>query len=85
MTHAIIHGQVWITGLAKPVKEFLSTGCAERDSQLACLEDVPDLNVLGVLQRMDTSNEDDITSLNSEDMVTNLMGEWRYCSSVECS
>ena len=29
MAHAIIHGQVWITGLAKPVKEFLSSGCAE--------------------------------------------------------
>ena len=84
MTHAIIHGQVWITGLAKPVKGFLSTGCAERASQLSCLEDVPDLNVRGVLQRMDTSNED-ITSLNSEDMVTNLMGEWRYRSSVEFS
>ena len=75
MANAIIHGQVWITGLAKPVKEFLSTGCAEQASQLACLEDVRDLNVRVVLQRMDTSNEEDITSLNSEDMVTNLMGE----------
>ena len=77
MAHAIIHGQVWITGLAKPVKEFLSSGCAERASQLACLEDVADLNVREVLKRMatPTCNEEDITSLNSQDMVTNLMGE----------
>ena len=50
MAHAIIHGQVWIIGLAKPVKEFLSTGCAKRASQLACLEDVADLNVREVLK-----------------------------------
>ena len=77
MAHAIIHGRVWITGLAKPVKEFLSSGCAERASQLACLEDVADLNVREVLKRMatPTCNEEDITSLNSQDMVTNLMGE----------
>ena len=55
-------------GLAKPVKEFLSTGCAERASQLACLEDVADLNVREVLKRMatPTCNEEDITSLNCE-------------------
>lgn len=76
MAHAIIHGQVWITGLAKPVKEFLSSGCAERASQLVCLEDVADLNVREVLKRMATPTcNEDITSLNSQDMVTNLMGE----------
>lgn len=75
MAHAIIHGEVWITGLAKPVKEFLSSGCAESATQVVCLEDIADLDVHQVLQRMAEADEDEITRLNSEDMVSNLMAE----------
>lgn len=33
MAHAIVHGDIWIFGLAKPVKMFLSTGCTESAAQ----------------------------------------------------
>lgn len=75
MAHAIIHGEVWITGLAKPVKEFLSTGCAESASKVVCLEDVPDLDVWQVLKHMADVDESEISSLNSDEKVNNLMGE----------
>lgn len=75
MAHAIIHGEVWFAGMAKAVKVYLSTGCAESASQVVFPEDVPDLNVRGVLQRMSQAGEDEVASLNSEDLVSNLMGE----------
>lgn len=61
--------------MAKAVKICLSTGCAESAAQVVCLEDVPDLNVCQLLQRMSEAGEDEVASLNKEDLVSNLMGE----------
>ena len=75
MAHAIVHGEVWFTGLAKAVKVYLSTGCAETAAQVVCPEDVPDLNVRKVLKRMSKAGEDEVDSLNAEDQVSSLLDE----------
>jgi len=75
MAHAIVHGDVWFAGMAKAVKVYLSTGCAETAAQVVCPEDVPDMNVCQVLQRMSQAGEDEVASLNREDLVSNLLDE----------
>ena len=75
MAHAIIHDEVWFAGLARAVKVYLSTGCTETAAQVVCTEDVPDLNVRKVLQRMSQVDEDEVAFLNSEDIVSNLLDE----------
>lgn len=54
---------------------YLSTGCTETAAQVVCTEDVPDLNVRKVLQRMSQVDEDEVAFLNSEDIVSNLLDE----------
>lgn len=73
VAHAIIHDEVWFAGLARAVKVYLSTGCTETTAQVVCTEDVPDLNVRKVLQRMSQVDEDEVAFLNSEDIVSNLL------------
>lgn len=73
--HAIIHSDVWFAGLSKAVEVYLSTGCTETAAQVVCTEDVPDLNVRKVLQRMSQAGEDEVASLNSDDIVSNLLDE----------
>ena len=75
VAHAIIHGDVWFAGLAKAVKVYLSTGCTETAAQVVCTEDVPDLNVRKVPQRTSQAGEDEVASLNSEDIVSNFLDE----------
>ena len=75
MAHAITHGEIWTTGLAKPVKVFLATGCAEQAAQATSIEDVPDLEVQELLKKINDANESEIKDLNSDSMVTNLMVE----------
>lgn len=75
VAHAIIHDEVWFAGLARAVKVYLSTGCTETAAQVVCTEDVPDLNVRKVLQRMSQVDEDEVAFLNSEDIVSNLLDE----------
>ena len=75
MAHAIVHGEVWFAGLAKAVKVYLSTGCAETAAQVVCPEDAPDLNVRKVLKRMSKAGEDEVDSLNAEDQVSSLLDE----------
>ena len=75
MAHAIVHGEVWFEGMAKAVKAYSSTGCAKTAAQVVCLEDVPDLSVRQVLQRMSKAGEEEVASLHGEDLVSSLMDE----------
>ena len=75
MAHAIVHGEVWFAGLAKAVKVYSSTGCAETAAQVVCPEDVTDLNVRKVLKRMSKAGEDEVDSLNAEDQVSKILDE----------
>lgn len=52
MAHTILHGDGWFSGMARAVKVYLSSGCVETAAQVVCPEDVVDLNVRQVLQRM---------------------------------
>ena len=58
--------------IAKAVRVYLSTGCAKTAAQVVCLENVPDLSVHPVLQRMSEADEE-VASLNREDLVSSLM------------
>ena len=75
MAHAIVHGEVWFAGLAKAVKVYLFTGCAETAAQVVCPEDVPDLNVRKALKRVSKAGEDEVDSLNAEDQVSKILDE----------
>ena len=59
--------------IAKAVRVYLSTGCAKTAAQVVCLENVPDLSVHPVLQRMSEADEEEVASLNREDLVSSLM------------
>ena len=75
MAHAIVHGEVWISGLEKAVKVYLQSGCAETAAKVVCPEDVSDLNVRKVLQRMSKAEQEEVDALNAEDRVTRILNE----------
>ena len=75
MAHAIVHGEFFVVGLAKPVVVFLETGCTETACACVTLDDVPNFdirNLLGDLINMDAEQD---TQLQVDDAILNLMDQ----------
>ena len=60
MALAVVHGEFFIAGLAKPVVVFLETSCIEAACACATLDDVPNFDIrklLGDLLNMDAEQD----------------------------
>lgn len=73
IAHAAIHVCVPTVGLARPLKEYLISGCPEAASKLVTSEDIPDPSIKKILEDIGNAESNLLEEINSNEDVQSLI------------
>ena len=75
IAHAAIHGCVPTVGLAKPLKEYVVSGCPEAASKMVTIDDIPDPSIRKIVEDIGNADSNLLDELNSEEEVQSLINQ----------
>ena len=73
IAHAAIHGCAPTVGLAKPLKEYIVSGCAEAASEKVTTEDIPDPSIRKIVEGIGNTESNLLDEINSDEDIQSLI------------